>query len=92
MNWGLDTAEQSLAMATATAMPAIIALNMPIATIDHLLCRGIDIVEQRVPVLHLPPHLVSEYSTLVIRSLSEKRYIDSQFIKNCIKLFADLSG
>lgn len=59
MNWSLDTAEQSLAIATTTARPAIFAFNGPITTIDQLLCKGIDIVEQRVPAVHLPPHLVS---------------------------------
>ncbi|XP_070156428.1 lipid storage droplets surface-binding protein 1 isoform X2 [Polyergus mexicanus] len=57
MNWSLDTAEQSLAIATTTARPAIFAFNGPITTIDQLLCKGIDIVEQRVPAVHLPPHL-----------------------------------
>lgn len=59
MSWSLCTAEQSLAIATASAKPAISVLNGPIMTIDHLLCKGIDIVEQRVPAVHLPPHLVS---------------------------------
>lgn len=59
MNWSLDTAEQSLAIATATARPAIVALNGPITTIDQLLCKGIDIVEQRVPAVQLPPNVVS---------------------------------
>lgn len=59
MSWSLCTAEQSLAIATASAKPAISVLNGPIMTIDQLLCKGIDIVEQRVPAVHLPPHLVS---------------------------------
>ncbi|XP_012167204.1 lipid storage droplets surface-binding protein 1 isoform X1 [Bombus affinis] len=58
MSWSLCTAEQSLAIATASAKPAISVLNGPIMTIDHLLCKGIDIVEQRVPAVHLPPHLI----------------------------------
>ncbi|XP_066591426.1 lipid storage droplets surface-binding protein 1 [Prorops nasuta] len=58
VGWSLDTAEQSLAIATASAKPAIFALNGPIATIDQILCKGIDIVEQRVPAVHLPPHLL----------------------------------
>lgn len=58
MTWSLCTAEQSLAIATASAKPAIYALNGPITIIDQLLCKGIDIVEQRVPAVHLPPHLV----------------------------------
>lgn len=59
MSWSLETAEQSLALASASAKPAIVVLNGPISTIDNFLCRGIDIVEQRVPAVHLPPHLVS---------------------------------
>lgn len=59
MNWSLDTAEQSLAIATATAKPAFFVLNGPITTIDQLLCKGIDIVEERVPAVHLPPYVVS---------------------------------
>ncbi|XP_076171783.1 lipid storage droplet-1 [Ptiloglossa arizonensis] len=58
MCWSLDTAEQSFAIATASAKPAICALNGAITTIDQLLCKGIDIVEQRVPAVHLPPHLI----------------------------------
>ncbi|XP_015431145.1 PREDICTED: lipid storage droplets surface-binding protein 1 [Dufourea novaeangliae] len=58
MTWSLGTAEQSLAIATASAKPAIYALNGPITTIDQLLCKGIDIVEQRVPAFNLPPHLM----------------------------------
>ncbi|KOC60589.1 Lipid storage droplets surface-binding protein 1 [Habropoda laboriosa] len=58
ISWSLCTAEQSFAIATASAIPAIYALNGPIMTIDQLLCKGIDIVEERVPAVHLPPHLV----------------------------------
>ncbi|XP_053975099.1 lipid storage droplets surface-binding protein 1 isoform X1 [Hylaeus volcanicus] len=58
MNWSLGTAEHSFAIATASAKPAIYALNGAIMTIDLLLCKGIDIVEQRVPAVHLPPHLM----------------------------------
>ncbi|CAL7940198.1 unnamed protein product [Xylocopa violacea] len=58
VSWSLGTAEQSFAIATASAKPAIYVLNGPITTIDQLLCKGIDIVEQRVPAVHLPPHLM----------------------------------
>lgn len=71
VNWSLDTAAQSLALATATAKPAIFALNGPIMTIDQLLCKGIDIVEQRVPAVHLSPNLVSAHSTV---TFSAKTY------------------
>ncbi|XP_025074438.1 lipid storage droplets surface-binding protein 1 [Pogonomyrmex barbatus] len=72
MNWSLDTAEQSLAIATATARPAIFALNGPITTIDQLLCKGIDIVEQRVPAVHLPPHVIY---------LNTREYVNKKIVK-----------
>ncbi|KAK9294212.1 hypothetical protein QLX08_011103 [Tetragonisca angustula] len=58
VDWSLCTAENSLAIATASAKPIANAISGPITTIDQLLCKGIDIVEQRVPAVHLPPHLM----------------------------------
>ncbi|XP_024945735.1 lipid storage droplets surface-binding protein 1 isoform X2 [Cephus cinctus] len=72
MSWSLDTAEQSLAMATASAKPAIFALNGPITTIDQLLCKGIDMVEQRVPAVHLPPQLIY---------WSTRDYVNNNFVR-----------
>ncbi|KYN28235.1 Lipid storage droplets surface-binding protein 1 [Trachymyrmex cornetzi] len=72
MNWSLDTAEQSLSIATATARPAIVALNGPITTIDQLLCKGIDIVEQRVPAVQLPPHVMY---------LNTRDYVNEKIVK-----------
>ncbi|KAL6422479.1 hypothetical protein ACFW04_010644 [Cataglyphis niger] len=76
MNWSLDTAEQSLAIATTTARPAIFAFNGPITTIDQLLCKGIDIVEQRVPAVHLPPHLMY---------LNTREYVNENIVKPVLK-------
>nr|XP_012222218.1 PREDICTED: lipid storage droplets surface-binding protein 1 [Linepithema humile] len=72
MNWSLDTAEQSLAIATSTARPAFFAFNRPITTIDQLLCKGIDIVEQRVPSVHLPPYLIY---------LNTRDYVNNRIVK-----------
>ncbi|XP_011136931.1 lipid storage droplets surface-binding protein 1 [Harpegnathos saltator] len=72
MNWSLDTAEQSLAIATATAKPAFFALNGPITTIDQLLCKGIDIVEERVPAVHLPPHVMY---------LNTREYVNKKIVR-----------
>lgn len=74
MNWSLCTAEQSLAIATAklSAKPIVYVLNGPIMTIDHLLCKGMDIVEQRVPSVHLPPYLMY---------CNAKEYVDKTIVK-----------
>lgn len=67
MNWSLDAAEQSLALAAASAKPAIYTFNGPIMTIDQLLCKGIDIVEHRVPAVHIPPQQVIELSIFFLK-------------------------
>ncbi|XP_046422012.1 lipid storage droplets surface-binding protein 1 isoform X1 [Neodiprion virginianus] len=73
VNWSLDTAEQSLAAATASAKPALLVLNGPISTIDQFLCKGIDIVEQRVPALNLPPQLQMYVNT--------KQFVSKRLVK-----------
>uniref|UniRef100_A0A0C9R9N6 Lsd-1_0 protein n=1 Tax=Fopius arisanus TaxID=64838 RepID=A0A0C9R9N6_9HYME len=76
MNWSLDTAEQSLAIATASAKPAMLVLNGPITTLDHLLCRGMDIVEQRVPAVHFPPQLLY---------WNTREYVNNKFVRPVLK-------
>ncbi|XP_043281753.1 lipid storage droplets surface-binding protein 1 isoform X2 [Venturia canescens] len=76
MTWSLDTAEHSFAVATASARPAIYALDGPITMIDQLLCRGIDIVEERVPAVHLPPQLL--YS-------NTREYVNSRFVRPVLR-------
>ncbi|XP_078051310.1 uncharacterized protein LOC144477460, partial [Augochlora pura] len=55
INWSLDTAEQSLVVAKDIATPAINVFSGPIKAVDDLLCKGIDVVEEKVPGVHLPP-------------------------------------
>ncbi|CAB0035416.1 unnamed protein product [Trichogramma brassicae] len=73
MGWGLDTAEHSLALATGPAISAmhLIALQ-PIMTIDQLLCRGIDMVEQRVPAVTLSPQIMY---------WNTREYVNNKFVK-----------
>lgn len=87
MNWSLDTAEQSVAFATATAIPAMLVLNGPLITLDNIICRGIDIVEQRVPVVNLPPQLLywntrdfvnTKFVRPVLKRADSVKYIGSQ--------------
>ncbi|XP_026669812.1 lipid storage droplets surface-binding protein 1 isoform X2 [Ceratina calcarata] len=74
MNWSLCTAEQSFAIATAklSTRPVVYVLNGPIMTIDQLLCKGIDIVEQRVPSVHLPPYLMY---------YNAREYVDKKIVR-----------
>jgi hypothetical protein len=58
VSWGLNTAESSVQAALETTLPAVIVLERPIALFDSLLCKSLDIVEERVPVVTLPPDQV----------------------------------
>jgi perilipin-2 len=60
VSWGLNTAEGSLQVAFETTLPAVIVLERPITLLDSLLCKGLDVVEERVPLVTLPPGQVSK--------------------------------
>lgn len=60
VNWGLKTAESTVQAAFETTLPAVIVLEGPIAVFDSLLCKSLDIVEERIPVITLPPALIYE--------------------------------
>lgn len=63
VNWALSYAEAGLHYATATATP----LAAPFAkkfegqinAVDQKLCQGLDIVEQKVPIVKQPPQQVN---------------------------------
>jgi hypothetical protein len=60
VSWGLNTAESTVQAAFETTLPAVVALERPIAIVDSLLCKSLDIVEERIPVVTLPPALIYE--------------------------------
>jgi len=60
VSWGLTTAESTVQAAFETTLPAVVALERPIAVVDSLLCKSLDIVEERIPVVTLPPALIYE--------------------------------
>lgn len=57
--WTLDQAENSVQTVFDAATPAIGLLQGPIASIDKLVCKSLDIVELTVPSINLPPQTVS---------------------------------
>lgn len=58
MRWTLSRAEERLASLSRYALPGVIMLQGSIDRVDKFLCRSLDIVEQRVPSVYLPPQLV----------------------------------
>jgi len=63
VNWALSQAEAGLHYATATAVPLAAPLAKKfegqISAVDQKLCEGLDIVEQKVPIVKKPPQQVT---------------------------------
>lgn len=59
MNWSFETAEGVLFAAVDSVRPAVKIIEGPLHRIDQILCSSLDVVEQRVPSVYLPPQLVS---------------------------------
>lgn len=63
VNWALSSAEAGLYYATATAVPFTAPLAKKfegqINAVDQKLCQGLDIVEQKVPIVKKPPQQVT---------------------------------
>lgn len=63
INWALSQAEAGLQYATATAVPIAAPLAKKfegqINAVDQKLCEGLNIVEQKVPIVNKPPQQVT---------------------------------
>ncbi|XP_026475145.1 lipid storage droplets surface-binding protein 1-like [Ctenocephalides felis] len=58
MRWTLTRAEERIASLSRYALPGVVMLQGSIDRVDKFLCRSLDIVEQRVPSVYLPPQLM----------------------------------
>lgn len=58
--WGCETAERSINLAFDSTVPLAVGIlgNGPISAVDKLICKSLDILDQRVPSLHLPPQMM----------------------------------
>ncbi|XP_050349045.1 lipid storage droplets surface-binding protein 1 isoform X4 [Nymphalis io] len=72
IRWYLTLGEKSLATGVQLALPAVQLLETPIHQFDRFLCMSLDVVEKRVPSIHLPPQAVSE-QLLKMNMYSETR-------------------
>lgn len=66
MYWTFGQAESSFYMVVNTALPAVVLFESPLHAIDKILCKSLDIVEQRVPSINLPPELVSKLLLILL--------------------------
>lgn len=63
-SWSFNTAEGVLFAAVDTVRPAVKIIEGPLNRIDKILCNSLDIVEQRVPSVYLPPQMVCHFKHL----------------------------
>lgn len=75
LNWTFGKAEGSIHSVLCTAMPAINLFNGPITSIDKILYHGLEKVEEKIPLITLPPEKI--YS-------QTKQYINDVVLKNAI--------
>ncbi|XP_070156417.1 lipid storage droplets surface-binding protein 2-like isoform X2 [Polyergus mexicanus] len=72
VNWALNSAEAGLHYATATAVPLTAPLAKKfegqISAVDQKLCQGLDIVEQKVPIVKKPPQQIYDAAKAVMNS------------------------
>ncbi|XP_047999482.1 lipid storage droplets surface-binding protein 1 isoform X3 [Leguminivora glycinivorella] len=66
--WYLSLYEKTLSTGVQLALPAVHLLEAPIHQLDRFLCASLDVVEKRVPSIHLPPQtMYSETRQYVLR-------------------------
>lgn len=58
-NWYFVTAENTILSAYESVQPAVKLFEAPLRRLDNVMCKSLDILEQRAPLVYLPPELVS---------------------------------
>ncbi|XP_032295207.1 lipid storage droplets surface-binding protein 1 isoform X3 [Drosophila virilis] len=56
-SWYFETAEATISAAYDTVQPAVKLFEMPIKRLDNMMCKSLDILEQRIPLVYLPPEM-----------------------------------
>ena len=61
-NWTLSTAEAAVLKAAEQAYPLAKKLEQPLSAVDQTVVKGIEIVENKLPLIKEPPSHVRVYS------------------------------
>lgn len=75
-NWGFNTAETVSLAAIDTFKPVVQLAEGPISKIDQVVCKSLDLVEQRVPSVYLPPEMMI---------WNTKEYMSDHFVRPVVK-------
>ncbi|KAH8418089.1 hypothetical protein KR222_011574, partial [Zaprionus bogoriensis] len=57
-SWYFETAEATISAAYETVQPAVKLFELPIKRLDNAMCKSLDILEQRIPLVYLPPEMM----------------------------------
>lgn len=98
INWGFNTAESVSLAAIESVKPFVQLAEGPISKIDQVVCKSLDIVEQRVPSVYLPPEMMywntKEYMSdhfvrpVLQRANSVKQISNEVIMKNRVSTYA----
>lgn len=58
LNWYFETAEYTIFSAYESVKPAVKLFEVPLKRLDNVMCKSLDILEQRAPLVYLPPELM----------------------------------
>nr|AEE63508.1 unknown [Dendroctonus ponderosae] len=79
-HWTFQQAESTFHTAVDTALPTIALFEIPLSSIDKILCKSLDVVEQKIPSIGLPPEMiywntkqyVTDVSTKIVRPVLKR--------------------
>ncbi|XP_013112651.1 lipid storage droplets surface-binding protein 1 isoform X1 [Stomoxys calcitrans] len=83
LNWYFETAEYTILSAYESVKPAVKLFEVPLKRLDNVMCKSLDILEQHIPVVYLPPEMT------IILGLkmywNTKEYMSDHLVKPVLK-------
>lgn len=58
-NWYIGSAENTFFSTYEAFQPVIKLIENPLKHLDNIMCKSLDVLEQRLPSVYLPPELVT---------------------------------
>ncbi|XP_037891657.1 lipid storage droplets surface-binding protein 1 isoform X1 [Glossina fuscipes] len=75
-NWYFETAEMTIFSAYESVQPAVKLFESPLKRLDNVMCKSLDVLEQRIPSVYLPPELMY---------WNTKEYMSDRLVKPVLK-------
>ncbi|BFF91508.1 lipid storage droplets surface-binding protein 1 [Drosophila madeirensis] len=57
-SWYFEAAEATISAAYGSVQPAVKLFEHPLKRLDNVMCKSLDILEQRIPLVYLPPEMM----------------------------------